>query len=152
MLIGGGMYLPGPKEAFSSVTKMNSRLDPRGAGAVPFAKVPFAMTTRMTSRTVVFNRPFALSGFERVEPAGSYLVETEEEQLDSISQSAWRRMATVIHITHAETTEYIKIDALELDKALVRDGAPEDNQMSAQNRLAEDRRRNDARPVRRKKF
>jgi hypothetical protein len=110
------------------------------------------MATRMTSKTVTFHRPFVLSGFEQVQPAGAYLVETEEEQLDSISQSAWRRIATVMHITHGGTTEYVKIDAVDLDKALARDGGQKETEGSAQERLDADRRRNNAPSIRRKKY
>jgi hypothetical protein len=106
----------------------------------------------MTSKTVTFTRPFVLTGFEQIEPAGSYLVETEEEQLDGISQSAWRRMATVMHITHDGVTQYVKIDTADLDKALSRDGAQKDTQTYAQERLDAGRRGNNARPIRRKKF
>ncbi len=110
------------------------------------------MVTRMTARTVVFSRPFVLPGFERVAPAGSYLVETEEEQLDTISQSAWRRLATIMHITYGGATEYVKIDPMDLDKALERDEVQQETQTTAQARLDADRRRGGARMARRKKF
>ena len=110
------------------------------------------MVTRMTARTVVFSRPFVLPGFERVEPAGSYLVETEEEQLDTFTQSAWRRLATIMHITRGGATEYVKIDPMDLDKALARDEVQQETQASAQARLDADRRKAGARTARRKRF
>lgn len=106
----------------------------------------------MIARTVVFSRPFVLPGFERVAPAGSYLVETEEEQLDSNTQSAWRRMATIMHIVHGGATEYVKIDPMDLDKALARDDVRAETQASAQARLDADRRGSNGRLARRRKF
>jgi len=112
------------------------------------------MNTRMTGRTVVFRHPFVLGGFERVEPAGAYLVETEEEELDgaTVATSAWRRLATVIHITHAGTTEYVKIDPTDLDRALARDAGPAETAAALTARLDAERMKNNARLIRRKKY
>ena len=68
------------------------------------------MPTRMLIRVVTFRRPFVLDGFERVEPAGTYTVDTEEESLDEVSFPVWKRLATVMHITHDGATEYVRID------------------------------------------
>jgi hypothetical protein len=84
------------------------------------------MTTRMTSQTVTFQRPFILAGFGQVQPPGSYTVETEEEQLDSISFPAWKRTMTIMHLKNGVTTEYHPIDPNELREALLRDEAQED--------------------------
>ena len=80
------------------------------------------METRITSKTVTFVQPFVLPGFERVEPAGSYIVETEEERIENVSVAVWRRTATVFHLTNAGTTEYLRIDPADLKEALTRDG------------------------------
>lgn len=84
------------------------------------------MTTRMTSRVVTFQRPFILAGFDQVRPPGSYTVETEEEQIDSISFPAWKRTMTIMHLKDGVTTEYHPIDPGELQEALLRDEAQED--------------------------
>ncbi len=55
------------------------------------------MTTRTTSQTVTFRRPFKLSGADDVQPAGSYTIETDEEQLDT-SVLAYRRLATLFRL------------------------------------------------------
>ena len=112
------------------------------------------MSTRMTARTVVFRHPFVLGGFERVEPAGSYLVETEEEEMDgaTVAMSAWRRMATVMHIHHAGMTEYVKIDPSDLDKAIARDAGTAEPAASLTARLDAERMKNNARLMRRKKY
>ena len=84
------------------------------------------MTTRMTSKTVTFQRPFILAGFSQVQPPGSYTVETEEEQLDSISFPVWNRTMTILHLKDGVTTEYHPIDPDALQEALLRDEAQED--------------------------
>lgn len=113
------------------------------------------MGTRMKSRTVVFRHPFVLGGFERVAPAGTYLVETEEEEIDgaTVATSAWRRMATVMHVTtQAGETEYVKIDCTDLDKALARDAGHEEPSAALTARLDAERMKNNARLIRRKKY
>jgi hypothetical protein len=112
------------------------------------------MNTRMTQRTVVFRHAFVLGGFEHVAPAGSYLVETEEEEIEGLSMEsiAWRRMATIIHLVQGTTTEYVKIDAADLDKAMARDADKEEAPLALTARLDAERKRNNARVMRRKKF
>lgn len=84
------------------------------------------MTIRMTGKTVTFQRPFILTGFDRVQAPGTYTVETEEEQIDAISLPVWKRNATIIHLKNGVVTEYQPIDPGELHEALMRDGAQED--------------------------
>ena len=81
------------------------------------------MVTRTTSKLVEFHRPFLLSGFERLECAGIYTINTEEEMIDALSFPAWRRTATTMQLTRAGTTEYMPVDPDELHEALMRDGA-----------------------------
>jgi hypothetical protein len=110
------------------------------------------MPTRMLSRTVTFRRPFVLDGFEQVEPAGPYTVDTEEETLDDVSFPVWKRVATVIHITHGAATHYVRIDPDDLRKAEERDAALDEADGAAQVRLDANRAREAARPARRKKY
>ena len=56
------------------------------------------MTTRTTKSTVMFTRPFNLTGFDGEQPAGSYSVETDEELLEGMSFPAYRRMATMMQL------------------------------------------------------
>jgi hypothetical protein len=37
------------------------------------------------SRTVTFRRPFTVTGVDEVQPAGTYMVETDEELLEDLS-------------------------------------------------------------------
>jgi hypothetical protein len=76
------------------------------------------MVTRTRSEQVVFRRPFLLSGFDSLQPAGAYIVDTEEELLD---------VPTVIQLSRAGATEYLPIDPIELHEALMRDGAQPDH-------------------------
>ena len=84
------------------------------------------METRSKSVVVTFRRPFILDGFDKVLSAGNYIVDTEEEQIDSISISAWRRVSTTMRVRIDGTTEFRSIDADELKEALLRDGAQDD--------------------------
>jgi hypothetical protein len=81
------------------------------------------MATRTTSRQVTFRRPFLLSGFDSIQPAGAYTVDTEEELIDALSFSAWRRVATVMRLPRGGATEYLPIDPGELSEAQMRDEA-----------------------------
>ena len=56
------------------------------------------MTTRTTKSTVTFTRPFNLNGFDGMQPAGCYSVETDEELLEGASFPAYRRMATMMQL------------------------------------------------------
>lgn len=109
------------------------------------------MPTRMQSRSVIFRRPFVLDSFDRVEPAGTYTVDTEEETIDDVSFAVWKRCATVMHIVRDGATEYVRIDPEDLLKALTRDEAQEDP-FAAQTRLDASRQRSANRLARHKKF
>jgi hypothetical protein len=79
--------------------------------------------TRTRSQLVVFRRPFVLSGLESLQPAGTYRVDTDEEQLDTLTVAAWRRTATVVQLERRGITEHFVVDPTELHEALMRDGA-----------------------------
>lgn len=86
------------------------------------------MTTRTSSKTVTFMRPFRLRAMDNEHPAGSYTVETDEERLDTPSVPAYRRLATFIRLPlrrGAPGSETILIDPADLDAALARDAASE---------------------------
>ncbi len=117
-----------------------------------FPKIEKTMATRMLSRTVTFRRPFVLDGFEQVEPAGIYTVDTEEESLDDVSFPVWKRNATVMHIIHGPVTEYVRIGPEDLRKAELRDAAQDEPAGAAQALLEAGRTRNNARLARRKKY
>ncbi len=80
------------------------------------------MTTRTTTKTVTFQRPFLLEGFTELLPAGAYTIDTEEEQLDSLLVVAWRRVSTILRVRANGTVECREIDPDALREALMRDG------------------------------
>ena len=85
------------------------------------------MTTRTRSETVTFLHPFRLSGADDVQPPGRYLVETDEELLQSLSFPAYRRCSTYIHLAgrpgSSELSRVVDIDPAELAAALTSDAA-----------------------------
>jgi hypothetical protein len=79
---------------------------------------------RTHSAVVTFAHPFVLKGFADAFPAGSYVVETEEERLPTVLQSAYRRTATWLSLPSREgagATEIVAIDPADLAAALARD-------------------------------
>lgn len=88
------------------------------------------MTTRTTSRRVTFQHPFVLEGFARDVPAGTYLVETEDQLMDTLLSQAWKRASTVIRLPTATGTQDIFIDPEQLNAALLRDRAHHDAESS----------------------
>jgi len=83
------------------------------------------MTKRTCSKTVTFKRPFVLPGFSEVLPAGSYIVETDEELMGGISFLAYRRILTLLHLPaksgNSSLTRSLTIDPNDLEEALKRD-------------------------------
>ena len=83
------------------------------------------MKTRTSKRVVTFGHPFVLDSFDTELPAGDYDVETDEELLEGISFTAYRRILTVIHLPpkpgRPGVMQTLSIDPNELDAALERD-------------------------------
>jgi hypothetical protein len=84
--------------------------------------------SRTSEQTVTFRRPFVLPGLDGMQPAGDYAVEMDEELLDGISFTAYRRVRALIHL-HAKpgdprVTQVAAIDPNDLDAAVARDNAP----------------------------
>lgn len=77
------------------------------------------MTRRTSETTVTFGRPFRLPGFDEPLPAGSYRVETDEEPIEGLSFTAYRRVLTVLHLRDGALT----VDPAALEAALERDRA-----------------------------
>ena len=77
------------------------------------------MTTRTTTKSVTFHRPFYLKGIDRLLPPADYRVVTDEEVIDGLSFAAYRRVSTVIFVP-AESgcaVEMVTIDPLDLQAA-----------------------------------
>jgi hypothetical protein len=77
---------------------------------------------RATSQTVTFRRPFMVSGVDGYQPTGTYTVETDEELIEGLSFSAYRRTSKRICLPptplRPEITETATIDPDEVDAAL----------------------------------
>jgi hypothetical protein len=84
------------------------------------------MTRRTTSKTVTFRRPFVLEGFQALLPAGEYVVDTDEEELDSMLLQGWRRVSTTMRVHIDGAVEMRTVDPHALDEALTRDGAQDE--------------------------
>jgi hypothetical protein len=79
------------------------------------------MTSRTIDRTVTFQRSLILSNTDGPYPPGEYLVQTDEELIDQLSFSAWRRVATMIHVRRGGITQVVTVSPQELDLILSRD-------------------------------
>lgn len=99
------------------------------------------MTTRTSSETVTFMHPFRLSGVDEVQPAGRYLVETDEELLQTLSFPAYRRLSTFIHLAgrpnSSELARVVNIDPAELAAALARDAQAQETAPTLTDRNAD---------------
>jgi hypothetical protein len=85
------------------------------------------MTTRTQRKTVVFSHPFRLKGVDRALPPGNYEVVTDEELIEGLSFTVYRRVSTVIIVPaqslHASSVEMVAIAPRDLQSALERDAA-----------------------------
>ena len=94
----------------------------RGIGCCAGQRV---VTERTTRTTVVFHHPTIIDGVGRQLPAGTYQIETDEEQIDGLSFIAYHRIQTTI-LVPADTAanagrQVLVIDPAALEAALLRD-------------------------------
>lgn len=85
--------------------------------------------SRMTHKTVTFAHPFHLSGFDDLFPPGSYVVDTTEELIESVSFTAYRRVSTDLHLKCKHNgmmvDRILTISPIDLDFALRQDADPD---------------------------
>jgi hypothetical protein len=83
------------------------------------------MITRTKRENVTFSNPFSLEGFDRMLPAGSYEVVTDEELIEGLSFPVYRRIATMMLVpaqsSQSSSLEMLTIDPLALAGAKERD-------------------------------
>ena len=88
-------------------------------------------STRLTTKIVHFSRPFMLNEADGERPSGTYIVETEEEEVNYVFFSLFRRVSTTMHRAdmHAQggLIRFATIDPIELEAALARE-----NELGAQ--------------------
>jgi len=73
-----------------------------------------AVQARSQRAELVFRRPFRLRGWAEFQPAGAYVVETEEELIEGLSFPAWRRVGTTLTRATGGLRQAIPIDPEEL--------------------------------------
>ena len=81
------------------------------------------MPNRTHSEVIVFRRPFRLRGWSEAQPAGTYVVEIEEELIEGLSFAAFRRVSTTItrEVRPGATRQTISVDPVELARAQAAD-------------------------------
>ena len=76
---------------------------------------------RTTRESVAFDRPFSLYAVDGVQPAGTYVVEIDEDLIEGLSFLAYRRVATTIYLPlphgGAGSVQAVRVDPRELDLA-----------------------------------
>jgi hypothetical protein len=72
------------------------------------------MITRTKRENVTFGNPFSLEGFGRMLPAGSYEVVTDEELIEGLSFSVYRRIATMM-LVPAQSSQSSSVEMLTID-------------------------------------
>ena len=82
-------------------------------------------SVRSTESEVSFRHPFYLSSVGATQPAGSYRLVVDEMQIDGLSFTAYRRVATMLHLpaigANAAKQEVYVIEPHELEAAIKAD-------------------------------
>lgn len=77
---------------------------------------------RTVRESVIFERPFSLSVLDGEQPAGTYLVEVDEELIEGLSFISYRRVATTLYLPTASggagSVQAVTVDPRELAAAL----------------------------------
>ena len=86
------------------------------------------MPDRTTETSVTFQNAFKLTSFDTEQPAGTYRLVVDEEEVLGVSFLAYRRTATMLHTpsisaagTHLGTHRVFPVDPAELASALEAD-------------------------------
>ena len=83
------------------------------------------MTVRTTRTTISFSRPFKLRDLDDIQPAGDYVLDTDEELIEGLSRLAYRRVATYLHLPSTSRPqshiELLSVSPEELDAVLEKD-------------------------------
>jgi len=83
------------------------------------------MTERTIETTVTFRHPFTLAVLDGPQPAGTYTLETTEEEIPDVSFPAFRRTETLLRLPAVArpggTSQAIPVDPAELTAALAAD-------------------------------
>jgi hypothetical protein len=85
------------------------------------------VTRRIRREDLVFSRPFRLRGWKETHPAGTYALETEEELIDGLSFTAYRRVATTLTreaTPGGQCRQVIPVELADLEKAMAAERVP----------------------------
>jgi hypothetical protein len=74
---------------------------------------------RYSSETLTFRKPFFICG--ELCPAGTYDFESEEELIEGLSFTAYRRVRTSVRITRRGFTEILEVQPNDLARAVAKD-------------------------------
>jgi hypothetical protein len=81
---------------------------------------------RTIETMVTFRRPFVLTALETAQPAGTYRLVTEEEEIPGLSFIAFRRTATMLHLPALTGTggthQVVSVDPVEWAAVVEADG------------------------------
>ncbi|WP_422000680.1 hypothetical protein [Reyranella sp.] len=81
--------------------------------------------TRSVETTVTFHRPFTLAALDGVQPAGTYRLVTEQEEIAGLSFVAYQRVGAWLHVpahpAPGATSRVVPVSADELAAALAPD-------------------------------
>jgi hypothetical protein len=85
------------------------------------------MALRTTETTVTFKHPFILTSLDGRQPAGTYRLVMDEEEILGLSFLAFRRTATMLHIpaispAPGRLNQVFPVNSAELAAALEADG------------------------------
>jgi hypothetical protein len=76
---------------------------------------------RTTRESITFDHPFLLTAVDKLQPAGTYAVDIDEELIEGLSFLAYRRVATTIYLPliqgNCGSVQAIRVDPQELAAA-----------------------------------
>jgi len=76
---------------------------------------------RTTRESITFDHPFLLAAVDKLQPAGTYAVDIDEELIEGLSFLAYRRVATTIYLPLHQgsrgSVQAIRVDPQELTAA-----------------------------------
>lgn len=82
------------------------------------------MNIRSWETTVTFRNPFRLSAIDHMQPAGTYRVVVDEEEIPATSFLAYRQIATMLHtpsLSSSGSSQVFTVSPGELASALEAD-------------------------------
>jgi hypothetical protein len=93
--------------------------------SVPAREKDEPMSIRTTRITLSFAESFKIRGVEGVQPPGEYVVLMDDELIEGISHTAYRRVATVLCLPSTSSPQHhsqlVPVTQTDLDVALLRD-------------------------------